>query len=166
MSEIIAQEKKPAKSSYSLTANMFITFIITFAAGTMCFESYMPELFVTIYSFAVIVICLITWLVLSFVSGKKKKWQFAVYSAVFWILPQIVIYLADSGPEAFRKSIAMYLLSEFCSILVTAPIKAIGTLINVKVLPFAFIIVLMCVFSFLLGYLTIKEPPKDAWHQN
>lgn len=162
MSEIVAQEKKNLKSSYSLTANMFIAFIITFAAGTICFESYMPENFTAIYRAAVIALCLITWFALSFISGKKKKWQFAVYSVLFWVLPQVIIFLANDGPEVFRKSITMYLLSEFSAILVSAPAEAVGSLINIKVIPFIIVMVLLCVFSFLFGYLINDKNKKET----
>ena len=160
MSDTVAH-KKHTGSRYSLTANMFLAFIVTFAAGTMCFEEYMPESFTKIYIAAVIAICFITWFVLSFISGKKKKWQFAVFSFLFWILPQVIIYLSNDGPEVFRKSITRYLLSEFSLILASAPAEAVGGLINVKVIPFTFIIIMLCIFSFLGGYLmTNKEDKK------
>ena len=157
MSEVIVTDRIKDKSSYSLTANMFIAFIITYAAGAICFESFMPEKFVTIYSAVIISLCFATWLLLSFISGKNMKWQFVVFSAIFWVLPQVIIFLAESGPEFFRKSIIMYLLSEFAMIFVAAPVEAAGSLINVRVIPFTAIIVLMCVFSFLGGSLFIEE---------
>ncbi len=166
MSEKVAQEKKRIKSSYSLTANMFMAFMITFAAGTICFEEYMPEKFVAIYSFAVIAVCLLTWFALSFISGKKGKWQFVVYAFLFWILPQVIIYLANNGSEVFRKSISMYLLSEFSAILITAPAEAVGSLINVKALPLTIIIVLLCILSFLAGYLVEDSRKKQEQEKN
>lgn len=160
MSEKVAQEKKRVRSSYSLTANMFMAFMITFAAGTICFEEFMPEKFVAIYSMAVIIVCLLTWFALSFISGKKNKWQFVVFSFLFWTLPQIIIYLANDGPEVFRKSITMYLLSEFSVILVTTPAEAAGSVINVKALPLTIIVVLLCVLCFFAGYLVEDSRKK------
>ena len=162
MSEAAATQEKIKKTSGSnnLIANMFLGFIITFAAGTTCFENFMPEKFITLYSGAVIALCFVTWLALSFISGTRKKWQFAVYAALFWILPQVIIYLADNGPEVFRKSITMYLLSEFSLILTVAPAESAGGVFGVGVIPFTVIIILLCAFSFLGGYLLADKRPK------
>lgn len=161
MNEINSQEKAIEKSSYSLTANMFLAFIITFAAGTISFESYMPEEFITIYSGCVTAICFVTWLVLSFISGNKKKWQFAVFSSIFWILPNIIIWLADSGPEVFRKSIIMYLLSEFAAIVSLPQLESVGGLLNLAAIPFTVIVVLACIFCYLGGYLTSEDEERN-----
>ncbi len=160
MSEAVAPKKIKEKSSYSLTANMFIAFIITYAAGAICYESFMPEKFVTIYSTVVISVCFATWLLLSFLSGREGKWQFAVFAALFWIIPQLIIYLADSGPEVFMKSIIMYLLSELAVIFINSPIEKAGDLINVRVIPFTAVIVLMCLLSFLGGYIWGNKKPE------
>jgi len=157
MSEMISQEVITEKSSYSLTANMFMAFIITFAAGTVSFESYMPEKFISVYSVSLTAICFVTWLVLSFISGMNKKWQFAVYSSVFWILPNAIIWLANDGPEVCRKSITMYLLSEFAAIVSIPQLEAAGDLINVPLIPFTAIIVLSCIFCYLGGYLASDD---------
>lgn len=157
MSEMVSQKNLTEKSSYSLTANMFMAFIITFAAGTLSFESYMPEKFTAVYIVAVTVLCFVTWMVLSFISGRNKKWQFTVYSSLFWILPNVIIYLANDGPEFCRKSITMYLLSEFSAIVAIPQLKAAGGLINVKLIPFTIIIVLLCIFSYLGGYITTDD---------
>ena len=149
--------KTTEKSSYSLLANMFMAFIITFAAGTVSFENYMPEGFISIYIAFVIVLSFATWLVLSFISGRNKKWQFVVYSSIFWILPNVIIWLANDGPEMFRKSIIMYLLSEFSAIVSISTLEVAGGWINVKAVTFTVVIVLLCIFSYLGGYLTSGE---------
>lgn len=154
-------QKVADKNSYSLTANMFIAFIITFAAGTIGFEENSPEKFIVIYSTVVTLLCFVTWLLLSFISGRNNKWQFVVFSSLFWILPHVVIYLANDGPEVFRMSITMYLLSEFMTITTLTPLEAVGEVINVKVIPFTAIVILLCIFSYLGGYLTIDKDAKD-----
>lgn len=157
MSELTLQEKTTSDNKYSLTANMFLAFIITFAAGTISFESFMPEQFITIYSVAVTILCLVIWAVLSAISGKNKKWGFAVYSVLFWSLPQLVIFLANDGPEVFRKSITMYLLSELAAIVAVPPIESAAKLVNVGAIPFTVIMVLACIFSYLGGYLASED---------
>ena len=160
MSEVVSQ-KITEKNKYSLTANMLIAFLITFAAGTLSFEGYMPEKFIIVYSTIVTILCFGVWIILSFISGKNKKIMFAVYSVLFWSLPQIVIFLANSGPEVFRKSITMYLLSELASIVSTPPIEAAGNLFNVGIIPFTVIMVLLCVFFYLVGFMVSEDKNSD-----
>ena len=153
MNEMNSQENTIEKSNYSLSANIFMAFIITFAASTLSFESYIPENFIAVYSVVVMVICFVTWFVLSFISGKEKKWQFVIFSSIFWILPNVVIWLANDGPEAFRKSIVMYILSELAAVVSIPQLEWGGGLINVATIPFTIIIVLLCVICYLGGYL-------------
>ncbi len=157
MSELISQKKTTEKNNYSLTANMFLAFIITFAAGTLSFESFMPEKFIAVYSTAVTILCFAIWIVLSVISGKNKKWMFAVYSVLFWSLPQLVIFLANDGPEVFRKSITMYLLSELAAIISVPPLEAAAGFISVGRISFTVIMVLVCVFSYLGGFLVSEN---------
>lgn len=157
MNETVEKNTNIQQNSYSLLSNMFLVSIITFTAGCMCFEKYMPETFSSIYSTAVIIICLCVWLVLSFISGAKKKWGFAVFSAIFWIIPQVIIYMANDGPEFCRKSITMYLLSEFSDIIINSTATKICDVIGVGTIAFTAIVVLLCVFSFFAGYLVYDK---------
>lgn len=143
----------PLKKRYSLCENMFLSFMITFAAGAFCFEDYMPESFISLYKTAAITVCFITWLVLSFISGTVKRWQYAVFAAVFWILPQIIIYLSNEGPEVFRMSIIMYMLSEFAAIFTITPAEYAGRVIGMSAVPFMDCIAILCVLCFGAGSL-------------
>ena len=152
MSEQNMKEIRAAKE-YSLCGNMFLAFIITFTAGTLRFEGYMPAGFINIYGPAVLIICLGTWIVLSLFSGALNKWSYEIFAVLFWLLPPLVIYLANDGPEAFRMSILMYLLSEFLAISVIAPAEAVGSVFGLGALPSVIIIVLICTFAYLAGNL-------------
>lgn len=153
MNEAVENNASTKKESYSLVSNIFLASIITFTAGCMCFEKYMPETFSSMYSAAVIIICLCVWLVLSYISGTKKKWGFIIFTTLFWIIPQVIIYLANDGPEFFRKSITMYLLSEFSDIIINSTATKICSAIGVGIIAFTAIMILLCVFSFLAGCL-------------
>ena len=155
-----SHEHRHHRKKYNLLGNMFISFIITYAAGTLCFESHQPEAFITIYRFAVMAVCLMTWLGLSFECGARKKWSYTVFTAIFWLLPFLVIYLADYGPRFMRMSITMYLLSEFFGILITAPAEYFGSAISIGAIPSAIIIVLLCVFAYLAGVMLSDKLTK------
>ena len=98
------------KKNYSLCENIFISFMITFASGVLCFENYMPESFISIYRTFIFIVCIVTWLWLSFMSGVENKWGYEIFAAVFWLLPQLIMYLSDNGPEFCTMSVSGYFL--------------------------------------------------------
>ncbi|MGN0695391.1 MAG: hypothetical protein ACI4J5_01350 [Oscillospiraceae bacterium] len=116
------EHKEHAKSLSGSADNMFMTFLISLAAGASNYENYLPEQAGRFYGTVVWTACVLTWIVLSFMSGYRKKWQFEVFTAVYWILPAVLIYLANSGPKVFRFSLIMYSLSEFCSMILMQPV--------------------------------------------
>ncbi len=155
MDKEVAPLKK--ERNVSLAADMFLSFIITFAAGVLCYEDYMPEKFIGIYRAAVMVVCLATWFGISFFCGKKKKWQYELFAALFWLIPPLIVFLANDGPEFCRMSITMYLLAEFTEFISAAPAGLAGSIAGLGVLPSIMIILLLCVFSFMAGILTSQN---------
>lgn len=146
-------ENKIHKKQYSICENMFISFIITFASGTICYEGYIPEGLAKIYRTLIFVICLLTWIVLSVISGAQNKWQYEIFTILFWLIPPLAIYLSNDGPEVFRMSISMYLLSELFTIMFRTPAEAVGEVFRMGAVPVILIVVLICTFAFLAGNL-------------
>ena len=132
---------------------MFVSFIITFAAGTLCYEAYVPENIIKIYRMLIFVICLFTWIALSVISGVQNKWQYEIFTVLFWLIPPVTIFLANDGPEICRMSITMYVFSELFAIMFTAPAEAVGEILNLGVTPVIILVVLICTFAFLTGRL-------------
>lgn len=163
MSEQNKDEKKVHRRRYSLCENMFISFIITFAAGTICYESTLPEGFVNFYRTVVFILCIFTWIAISLFSGIRNKWQYEIFTVLFWIVPQIIIYLADNGPEFCRMSLTMYLLSEFSLIVFTRPAEAMGSAFRIGAVPMIFVIILVSTFAFLAGNLFSDKLKKGNY---
>lgn len=136
---------------YNFLDNMFISFIITYAAGAFCYEGHQPESLMNFLRPLVLIICICTWLYISFFSGLSNKWGFEIFTVIFWLAPQIIIYLADSGPQVFRMSVTMYALSEFFLMMFNTSAEHMGSLFRLGVVPVIFIIVLGCTFAFLAG---------------
>lgn len=155
--------EKEKRVKYYFLDNMFISFIITYAAGTICYEEYLPESFMNFFRPLMLAVCVCTWLYISFFSGVRSKWQFEIFAVIFWILPQLVIYLADSGPEICRMSVTLYALSELFLIMFNTPAEHIGGFIGVGAFPSIFIIVLLCTFAFLAGILLSDKLKKGNY---
>ncbi len=155
--------KHSGSSRYSLCENMFILFMITFAAGVLCYEKSMPESFTQLYKTAVFIICLFMWISLSLISGARNKWGFMVFTALFWFLPIIEIYLSNNGPEICRMSIVMYVLSEFFNIMFITPAGEIGELFKIGAVPVVIITALLSMFAFLAGNLFSDKLKKGNY---
>lgn len=148
------------KRHYSLCDCILISTLITYAFAAINFELYMPESFVEIYTPFLLIVCACTWIVLSFISGFKRKYGFGVFAVLFWIIPQLIIYLAESGPELFRMSVIMYALSELSALITSIPAGYISSLLGISDIIGIIVIILVCAFSFLAGMLVHEARKK------
>lgn len=153
MMEKIVKTVMTVRRKRSFISDMFISFIITFAAAAFSYEGYMPESFMNIFGPFVAFLCVLTWISCSFLDGAFKKYKYMVFMCLFWLIPQVIIYLADSGPEFCQMSITMYLLSEFSSMLTRSSAYAFGSLFGLSIFSSVVLIILLCVFSYLAGML-------------
>lgn len=144
---------------------MLAAFFITYAFAAFSFEKYMPESFVKVYRFAVFIIFAATWLGLSFKSGRRAGRKFPIFTVLFWIVPQILIWLADNGPEVFRMSIIMYVLSEFMNFFTTVPFEICGTAVGISAPAAAAVMLLLCGVAYMSGYLvyTYRQGKKGNY---
>lgn len=153
MMEKIVKKVMTVRRKRSFASDMFISFIITFAAAAFSYEGYMPESFMNIFGSFVALLCVLTWMSYSFLGGALKKYKYMVFMCLFWLIPQVIIFLADSGPELFKMSITMYLLSEFSSMLTRSSAYAFGSLFGLNAFSSIVVIILLCAFSYLAGML-------------
>ena len=149
-----------SKRKITLPDNMVMAALITFAFSAICYEAFMPERFVKIYRLALLSICALTWVFLSFRNGMKKKWQFELFAALFWMIPQLIIYLQSYGPRFMRFSLVMYALSELSSIILSKPAQTVGGLFGAGTVIGAVLIVAVCFICFAAGLLFEKYCPK------
>ena len=144
---------------------MLAAFLITYAFAALSFEKYMPESFVRLYRAAVFIVFAATWLGLSFKSGRRAGRKFPIFAVLFWIVPPIVIWLADNGPEVFRMSIIMYVLSEFMNFFTTVPSEVCGTAVGISAPAAVAVILLLCGVAYMSGYFmyTFRQSKKGNY---
>lgn len=133
--------------------DMIAAFLATYSLAAFSYEKYMPESFMRIFRFIVFAAFAAIWLFLSFKSGRRAGRKFPIFTALFWILPQIIIFLADSGPEVFRMSITMYVLAEFLTFLTADSSGVIGAAIGISAPAAMALILLLCGAAYMSGYL-------------
>lgn len=150
-------EKKKMRSPS--VDDMIAAFLITYAFAAFSFEKNMPESIMKIYNAVVFAVFAAAWLWFSYKSGRRRGRKFPIFTVMFWLLPQVVIYLADSGPEVFRMSIIMYVLSEFLMMLTNVPPQILGNAVGITVPASVIVILLLCGASYMSGMLvcTYKE---------
>lgn len=131
--------------------DILAAFLITYALAAFSYEKYMPESFMNIWNIIVFVFFAAAWTGLSFKNGYLKKRAFPIFTALFWTIPHIVIFLANDGPKAFRMSITMYVLSEFFTILTVVPSEITGGVLGISSPAAVIVIILLCAAGYLSG---------------
>lgn len=132
---------------------MLAAFLATYAFAAFSFERYMSESFMRIFRPLVFAAFAAVWLFFSFKSGLKGGRKFPVFAALYWILPHIVIYLADNGPEVLRMSIGMYVFSEFLRFFTVVPAETLGAAIGITAPAAIAVMLLFCGSAYMSGYL-------------
>ena len=132
---------------------MLAAFLATYALASFSYEKYMPESFMKIFRFAVFALFAAAWLLFSFKSGRRSGRKFPIFAVLYWIVPHILVYLADNGPEVLRMSIIMYVLSEFMTFLTTVPAGVIGTAVGISPSAATVVILMLCGAAYMSGYL-------------
>ena len=150
-------EKSFRKKIFGTADKMFMAFMITFAASSMNYEAFIPEKAAMLYRMCLWSVCAAVWVVLSFTSGMKEKWQFELFAVLYLIVPQAVIFLNESGPEFCRFSIPMYSLSQFSQLLLMQPVYMLGNLMNMSNIIISLIYITISLLIFAAGFLVNKK---------
>ncbi len=137
--------------------DILAAFLITYALAAFSYEKYMPEGIMKFLQAMVFVAFAAVWFWNSFINGKRKGRAFAIFAAAFWILPPVIIYLANDGPEIFRMSIIMYVLSELSDLLIVVPMKAAASAVGVSAYGAMAVILLICAACYLFGVFTEED---------
>ncbi|MGN0587008.1 MAG: hypothetical protein ACI4JF_06960 [Oscillospiraceae bacterium] len=144
-----------------VTDDMMVCFAITFTAAAMHYVGNMPQRFTDIYNAVLLMLFVFTWLWASCRSGMKGRWPFAVFTSCFWLIPQIVISLYESGPAVFGLSITAYVLSEAFGLLIMTPVRTLGELVGLEGAAPTVIFFIFCAVSYLGGML-VKERRRST----
>ncbi len=126
-----SERMKPPQKKISLNIrcgtaafeDMFAAFLISYALMSFGYEKYMPAPFMEIWNYFVFLLFAATWIVLSFKNGLKKSFAFPIFAVLFFMLPELAVFLANDGPRVFRMSVIMYVISEFCALIVNSPLR-------------------------------------------
>ena len=156
------KEAMSVKKHITLFDDILLTFLITYTFAAYSYEQRLSEGFMSLFNKCMLVIFLMTWVIVAIKNGMNKKTGFAFFSALYWLVPQIIIILFYNGPEFFRHSVFMYTLSEFSVVLSSRPAALTGGYMGVSE-QMAMILILMIIFASFFGgyaYTNNKETNK------
>lgn len=142
--------------------DILAAFLITYALASFSYEKYMPDSFMNVWNIIVFIAFAVAWAGLSFKNGYLKKRAFPIFTALFWTLPHIIIFLANDGPKAFRMSIIMYVLSEFFTLLTVVPAEITGSVLGISLPAAVIVIILLCAVGYLSGMFTAVSKRRNS----
>lgn len=138
--------------------DILIAFLATYALMAFSFEKYASENVMKPFRALIIIAFFAVWLWYSFKNGRTRSVIFPIFAVLFWLLPKAVIFLSNDGPEIFRMSVIMYVLSEFSEIIFGGPMEEISGIFGISSVGAAAVLLLACAASYLLGmFITENE---------
>lgn len=137
--------------------DMLTAFLISYALAAFSCEKYVPENIMKPFMAVILAAFFGVWLWYSYKNGKRKSVIFPIFAVLFWVLPKVVIFLANDGPEVFRMSIIMYVLSEFSELIFDTAMKTVSGIFGISAVGAAAVLLLVCAASYLFGMFTEEE---------
>lgn len=97
---------------------------IAFACAMSCmtcsfwqYEGYLNAHVIQFLMKVAAVVMVLAWLYSSFANGLIKRTGFAVYTALYWVIPFIVADIADGMTDPRTFDIHLYVAGEYCKLL-------------------------------------------------
>ncbi|MBQ8978831.1 MAG: hypothetical protein IJ080_03595 [Oscillospiraceae bacterium] len=112
LNKIAAHERK-----LSVVGTAFACAMSCLTCSFWQFEGYLSHHVIEfLMSFAAVVMMLI-WAYSSFANGLIKRTGFAVFTALYWVIPFIVADIADGMTDPRKFNIHVYVAGEYCKLM-------------------------------------------------
>lgn len=150
----------PQTEGSSLAADMALLYLITYASASIRYEGYISQKAAFLLGILFFAVFIASWVIIAFLNGRQKKISFVIISTLSWLLPQLIIYLSDSGPRAFRMSVTAYVLDEFFTFVSEGTCGIISGLFGGGIFIGAVIMTVICGLAFAAGFKTADTAPR------
>ncbi len=148
MNDAVSTNKKYG----TLADDILLTFLMTFTFAAYSFEARLDSGGMSVFRHVLLAVFLLTWIITAVKNGIGKKVGFAVYTALYWLVPGLITLLFYNGPEILRHSVTMYTLSELSAILTTRPAEILGGYFGLPAEMSMIIIMLIIFGAFFIGF--------------
>ena len=94
--------------------------------------------------------------------GLLKKTGFVIFTALYFTLPMLISSLADRVDDAKEYSLDVYVIGEYCKLLVETPLRSIPVLRDMQTVTGAVIFSSAMIVIFVLGMFIGSKSGAEA----
>lgn len=135
-------------SEETLAQDMFLCFGITFACAVFSFESYVDDRIMQPVRYVTFLLMAVNWMRASFVSGKKRRGGFMLFTGIYWIVPAMLALMLEFGDA---DSTVISMLKETASMLVFYPFTLLSDIFQVSEWVFSVIMVVLVTAAYIIS---------------
>jgi len=141
----LAREKKT-----STVQDMLLCTAITLSSAFYEYETFMPAVAADVLRILIMVLLPVCWFWCAFLNGIWKKHSFMIFTAVYWIIPRIIIIwrqnMSITNYNRFLDAASQY--SRLC---VETSLRGLSSLLNITELTTSIVLMVWCLCFFYGG---------------
>ncbi len=154
----LEKDKKHIKNPFFEAAEDFLICLgITFTASVFSYEAYMPVRFMSIFLTFITVVCILFWIWSLIKNGYRKRLLFIILTGIFWMLPLILTFLTEKGPEFIRLSTIILLWNDYSQLTVSRITSIWSGFFNVSQNITLISVCLLSLFIYFCGFFIRKN---------
>ncbi len=115
------------------------------------YEEHVPAVVIGALRKVALIVATLMWVYASFMRGLLKKTGFVIFTALYFTLPMLISSLADRVDDAKEYSLDVYVIGEYCKLLVETPLRSIPVLRDMQTVTGAVIFSSAMIVIFVLG---------------
>lgn len=150
----------------SAVSDAFICIATVLICSFWSYEAYMSELIMLILGIVASLCLIFSWVWYSFSNGIRKKNGFAVFTAVFWLVPMLLTILSESITDPKKYNSAVHLLGELSRLLGSDAMRIVPVLKNSDPMMGVVIMTVISLAAFAIGRSMVKGRDISAPKKN
>jgi len=130
--------------------DMLLCLAVTAASAFYEFEYFVPEIAGNLIRKLLLILFAVVWIWCSFLNGFWKKYRFLVFTALFWIIPRLIIIVKDGTPiRNYNKFLDAG--AQYSRVLVQFSLSGLSGLLNASVILSTVVLLVWCAAAFYAG---------------
>lgn len=156
----IVRKISDKEKNHSAAEAAFICTALTLTFTFWRFEGYISQRIMSVLNIIAGAMMICGWLYFSFAQGVKGKSGFAVFTALFWILPTLLFCYSDSVSDPRSFNIRIYVSGEFSKLLCGYALGGIPLIRELNALAAAVVFSSVCITVHIVGLFLAKRMKK------
>lgn len=139
--------------------DMILCVAITLACGFYYFEGKQPFMEYIRPTLEFLMLC--CWVGLAFKNGIKERVSFLMFSTLYWMIPQIFIYLYNINDNVKNYSSLLKTSQRYSELLVKNPLDELSQWLNISHAIVAIAFTVFCGLVFIGGFMIKRVSAHD-----